>query len=294
MYTIRKPSRKTLFLLVGLCLVTVCILLGPSLLASNKNTLDLGIENNFITQSSPTDLVNRDSDQDGVLDWEESLWGLDPNKKDSDGNGVDDKSEITQKKEALGVKSENDIKATSTVTEQFSREFFSTFSALRQSGNLTKQNIEKLSVQGINSLTSMTIQDAYTAEDLIISTSSNQVYRKSLTATSKGLAITKIGNEITLLSKAIGKPKSDKLVLELKNIEQIYLTLATRTIAVPVPSSVKNTHLMLANTYHALGVAIGGLSEIYTDPALSVIYFNEYRKNIDSLLTTSAIINKVK
>ncbi len=34
------------------------------------------------------DLINRDSDGDQVPDWEESLWGTDPNKKDTDGNGV--------------------------------------------------------------------------------------------------------------------------------------------------------------------------------------------------------------
>ena len=42
------------------------------------------------------DLVNRDTDGDGLLDWEESLWDTDPNNKDTNGDGVSDSVEIAK------------------------------------------------------------------------------------------------------------------------------------------------------------------------------------------------------
>ena len=289
-----KPSRKTLYVIGGLCAVTAMVFIFNSYLSKTtfNPLIDKGVA--LTTKSSQQDLVFRDSDGDGVLDWEESLWGLDPNKKDSDNNGITDDREITAKKISLGVSS-TPTSATTTLTDQFSREFFSTFSALRQSGNLTKSNIDKLSKQGITSLSTFTIPDAYINKDIIISTSTNiTMYRKEITATAKGLQTEKIGSEVRLLSKAMGKPRSDKLVIELQKIEQIYLTLSERTIKVRVPSKIQNTHLKLANTYHRLGVAVGGLSEIYNDPALSIVYFNEYKKGIQNLLDISVTMQKIK
>ena len=289
-----KPSRKTLSVIVVLCTVTI----GVFILSfyQSKTTTNPFIKKgvSLVTKSSQQDLVARDSDGDGVLDWEESLWGLDPNKKDSDNNGITDNQEIATKKISLGI-SANLPAATTTLTDQFAREFFSTFSALRQSGNLTKANINKFSERSTGSLTSITVPDAYTSKDIIISTSTNiAIYRKEISATAKGLQTQKLGREALLLSKAMGKVRSDKLVSELQTIEQIYLTLSERTIKVRAPSKVQNTHLKLANTYHRLGVAIGGLSEIYDDPALSVVYFNEYKKGIQDLLDTSMVMQKIK
>lgn len=285
-----KPSRKTIYIIGALFLLCLSILFMSR--STKENVVDLTI-GEITTKGTSQDLVARDSDNDGVLDWEESLWGLNPNKADSDGNGVGDAAEITAKKISLGI-SISTTTGTTTLTDQFSREFFSTFSALRQSGNLTKSNIDALSKQGIASLTNFTILDIYAEKDIIKSTSTTvATYRALIAATAKGLPTKKLGTEARLLSKAIGKPRSDKLVRELQIIEKTYLSLAARTIAVPVPSKIQNTHLRLANTYNRLGIAIGGLSEIYTDPALSVVYFNEYKKGTDELLKLAATMQKL-
>ncbi len=286
-----KPSRKTI-VIIGILVFTILIILFLSR-AKDTNAANFTV-GELTTKSTSKDLVERDSDSDGVLDWEESLWGLNPNKADTDGNGVDDAAEISAKKVSLGITTSTST-GTTTLTDQFSREFFSTFSALRQSGNLTKSNIAALSKQGIDSLTKFTIPDIYTEKDIVKSTSTSVVkYRTLLTTTAKSLPTKKLGTEARLLSKAIGKPKSEKLVKELQLIEKTYLTLAKRTILVPVPSKIQNTHLALANTYYRLGTAVGGLSEIYNDPALSIVYFNEYKKGTDELLKLSATMQKLK
>ncbi|KKR84482.1 MAG: LamG domain protein jellyroll fold domain protein [Candidatus Nomurabacteria bacterium GW2011_GWA2_40_97] len=65
----------------------------------NKSSLLNSVKNESTTGLSYgdailEDLVNKDTDLDGVYDWEESLWGTDPTKKDTDDDGVLDNLEI--------------------------------------------------------------------------------------------------------------------------------------------------------------------------------------------------------
>ena len=91
-------------------------------------------------------LVNKDTDLDGVLDWEEGLWGTDPAKKDTNGDGITDNVEIKNLKVAQGKTTETteDI-ANLTQTDKFSRELFSTVVALNQAGIINQATIDKLS-----------------------------------------------------------------------------------------------------------------------------------------------------
>ncbi len=93
------------------------------------------------------DLISTDTDGDGVLDWEESLWGTDPTKKDTSGNGLGDAAEIEKMKQATGkstlglAQSEENL----TETDKFSRELFTTIVALNQTGGLDQNTVDKLS-----------------------------------------------------------------------------------------------------------------------------------------------------
>ncbi|MEX2052408.1 MAG: hypothetical protein WD991_01775, partial [Candidatus Paceibacterota bacterium] len=71
------------------------------------------------------DLVGRDTDGDGISDWEESLWGTDPTKKDTDLNGVSDGDEIAELKRQAGMTGgENESQSDLSQTDKFSRELF--------------------------------------------------------------------------------------------------------------------------------------------------------------------------
>lgn len=286
-----KPNKKTQSIIVGLCTISILFLW----FAQKKDVVPLLTQNDIITQSSE-DVVTRDSDQDGVRDWEEFLWGLDPNKKDTDDNGISDSQELEAKKVALrGTLSVATSTATTTFTDSFSREFFVAFSALKQSGNLTTSNLDQISKQSIEALTQTTLAQKYSTEDLILASStqtSKTIYKEAIIATRKGLSIKILGRELELLNRAINKPRSEKLLAELAKIQQIYLTLAERTIKTSAPSAIQNTHLELANTYYKLGAAVGGLRLIYDDPALSIVYFSEYKKALDKLPTTLEALEK--
>lgn len=286
-----KPHKKTIYIIGGLCVVSALFIWFNK----NEERLPL-LSNNDILTASTKDITSQDSDGDGVQDWEEFLWGLNPNKKDSDGNGISDDKELEKNKTTLrGSLVVASTTATSTFTDTFSREFFMAFSALKQSGNLTSSNIDKLSQQSIASLTQGTIQEKYSKSDLLIASSSpdaKTIYKKALEQTGKGLQIKLLGKEVGLLGRAINKPRSEKLITELQRIQKIYLLLAEKTILTATPSAIQNTHLDLANTYYKLGAAVGGLTQIYDDPAISIVYFSEYQKTVEKLPTIVTTIKR--
>ena len=88
------------------------------------------------------ELVEDDADADGLKDWEEPLWGLDPENPDTDGNGVTDGEEILRIRNSIDTSTtlagEEDVPLTQTGT--FSQELFSLISALQENGELTDQS----------------------------------------------------------------------------------------------------------------------------------------------------------
>lgn len=289
-----KPRKKTIYIISALVALSLLFVW----FTREKIIVPL-LSPSDIVPASAEEVSSRDTDGDGIRDWEEYLWGLNPNSKDTNNDGVSDFDEIATKKVALREISEvGTTTASSTFTDSFSREFFVAFTSLKQSGNLTTANINKISQQSIEALTQTTFTEKYSKKDLLVASSTQAArtaYAKAISGTGKGLAITKLGRELELLNRAINKPRSEKLIKELESIQKIYLALAERTIAIPAPSAIQNTHLDLANIYYKLGAAVGGLTQIYDDPALSVVYFSEYQKALEKLpVAMSAISTYVK
>ena len=98
------PSRK--FVIVALsALVVFGVVFG---LVAWKNSKKIAAENQInqgglqVEKITYQDLVSKDTDGDGIEDWEESLWGTDPNNKFTQ-EGTPDASLIEHKKKSLGI-----------------------------------------------------------------------------------------------------------------------------------------------------------------------------------------------
>lgn len=96
------------------------------------------------------DLVNKDTDGDGILDWQERLYGLDPTKKETT-QGIPDGVAIEKLKFQAGSDGQVSIKSNEaqvveklTETEKFSRELFATIAAASQNGAVDQATIDQL------------------------------------------------------------------------------------------------------------------------------------------------------
>src|SRR3990172_5996419 len=92
-------------------------------------------------------LVQKDSDGDGLFDWEEALWGTNPNNKYTN-EGITDSEFIAQKKKELAASEDGQTETQGeenlNETEKFSREFLATVTALKQTGNLNEGAISNI------------------------------------------------------------------------------------------------------------------------------------------------------
>mgnify|MGYP001567058144 FL=1 len=100
---------------------------------------------------SPAEILDIDSDDDGLKDWEETLWKLDPNNPDTDKNGVSDAEEVKKKMTEIDTKSETEESnkdgvegesyTTGTETDILSKKLFAEYMNLKKSGNFNEESV---------------------------------------------------------------------------------------------------------------------------------------------------------
>lgn len=117
----------------------------------NKEKLAGAEQENGLIYGDATvaDLINKDTDLDGVPDWEEPLWGLDPTKKET-APGISDITVVNKLKIEQGLSAESgdgESQSTENLTEtdKFSRELFSTVATLIQTGAMDQEAVDKIS-----------------------------------------------------------------------------------------------------------------------------------------------------
>jgi hypothetical protein len=93
------PSSKFIFSLLFLIIIVAGISFGARY-KQKKQARDI-LTAAEIRINNANVLVD-DTDNDGLLDWEEALWGLNPIDADTDGDGITDKEEVDAYKSRLG------------------------------------------------------------------------------------------------------------------------------------------------------------------------------------------------
>ena len=100
------PSKKFIKR-ISIIFGALIIIFVASFFVNKKETVTFpensGLSVGKLKKATVEDLISKDSDQDGISDWEENLWGTDPNNKVSNSSGVSDKEYIDNKKKALQI-----------------------------------------------------------------------------------------------------------------------------------------------------------------------------------------------
>lgn len=102
-FALRTKTRLLVAVLVFAALISVVIWRGLDLISSEKK---IEVSPSASSKSSASALnalgeASKDSDQDGLKDWEEAILRTDPNKADSDGDGTPDGEEIAKNRDPL-------------------------------------------------------------------------------------------------------------------------------------------------------------------------------------------------
>lgn len=236
------------------------------------------------------DLVNKDTDGDGILDWEEGLFGTDPTKKETT-PGIPDQKAVSKMRAEQG----SDKKTTKTntgeenltQTEKFSRELFGTIAAASQSGTMDQASIEALSNSLAEKIKNPVVRKVYLLSDLKIGTSENKEAIKTY-----GDALDKIQKLYTVNYTVLDVLQ--KFIVDDNNVDTSVLTqldpiisqtkkVIDTALKTSVPQSLSILHLNVINSLEKLMENLNDIKLYDTDSIVSFGAISQYQPNADAL-----------
>ena len=278
------PSKKfiSILLIIVVFLAIFFTIKGViSLFKSIKSNKPLGQPTTMVVG----EIIQKDSNHNGIADWEEYLWGLDPTK-----NGPENKEFITSKKTALtqsgDISTPTDDSKTITDNEALSREFFATIVSLQQTGDLNQASIQSVSDAIGQKIVAVPLSDIYTRANLKFvtdSTTANTNYYNAFNSLVNKYANEDMGSELTLISQGLGN-NDPQALFAVKTVAGAYKSFGSEFIKIPVPSSLSTIHLRMANDYYKIGESIDGLTVTLSDPIIGMRAIINYKKYSDELV----------
>lgn len=276
------PSKKvSVVILITAILVSLIILLSNKDEEKNDNSL---IQKN-LSVNILADNKNNDSDNDGLQDWEEILWGTNPNNPDTDGDGTNDLDEIESNRNPndgtandqnynfeeriiaeISSTQTNNQTLTGQVGTNFAKEYFT----IRQNGELSEE--EKLNL--VNSLTErasnavnfkkpFSIYDLKTFDSTIEKDKLLKYAQDTFDANVKFVQLIQISG-----------PASDY-----DSLNRIMIDLSNRMMQMEVPSEIASEHLDMANNYNVIGQTMLGIKQDTSDPLFALFSLDQYQKS---------------
>lgn len=276
------PSKKFMSLLLIVIIFIVMIFLVKGIVSLFKN-INGGKASNGVTEMTVGSIIQKDSNNNDIADWEEYLWGLNPYK-----NGKENKEFILSKKNAL--MQSGDIKIpdeTESITENeiLSREFFATIISLQQTGNLNDESMQSISDAIGQKIEAISIPDIYTKDMIKVEKDSRKTkddYFIAFMTLAFKYENEDIGKELILISQGLGN-NDPQALSAVKSIASAYKSFGSELIKIPVPASASSIHLDLANNYEKTGQSIEGLAEILADPIIGMRAIISYKKYNDAI-----------
>ena len=277
----KTPSPKVLaFLIIVVLLTTTTIVSSKFLpnLVKNKSGADqvnLTIKNNLDKQLDP-----KDTDSDGLPDWQEEIWGSDKNNPDTDGDGTTDGKEVNENRNPTVVGPDDKILSDreialqyvpsktdpDSVTSILSKNLLLRLAQLEQSGQYNAQTGDELATGLVDqTLSEVQIPDKYPTSVFLTFESKELIKLEEYK--NKILEIQK--NELMKIDP--NKQELDPIINSFKNI-------AFQMSVIGVPKDLLAVHAKIANGYYIAAEALINLKMSDNDPILGILSIPIYKK----------------
>jgi len=315
------PNKKILFLLVFILLIFA----GWFYFSDYKNGQAEYIAEKekgpLVVALEQTSQLDKDTDGDGLKDWEELLWKTDPNKADTDGDGTSDNEEITLNRNPLKAGSSDKIsdkedivaqeKAVAdskqnTMTAIYARKFMSDYLTLKtQKGELTEEDKQNLVVKTMEGIKPPDMVDKYKISDLNIS---KDILEESIKEYALGMKSVFIDTKMptmseldifTVLLKSIKEENFKNIEISEKALNE-YIVLnkeLAKIILLPdVPENLSKNHLEVVNGFNNLAFSVENMAVAETDPVRAMVgqrlYTEQKLRIYNAMKNIEEIFNK--
>lgn len=239
-----------------------------------------------------TQIIEKDSDGDGLLDWEETLWGTDPFVIDTDGDGILDGEYVASRKK--NKTPEEIVKFEDlSYTSQFSRTFFAEYLQYQSDGTLT-ENEKSILISRLAQSVSADLPEAFALAKVKTVPVSDEVLANYLTsiavlvyeATPKG----ETKSELTLLEEALDA-NDPALLQRVEKIADGYDALAKKFEKLSVPSTLRAQHSALITATMRLGSIAHAFAATFDNAVYVLAVLPEHFVEADRLTKALSAIN---
>ncbi len=248
----------------------------PSFLLSRNN------DGNVVTMNSDTassSITSRDTDEDGLHDWEEQLYGSDPRKRDSDGDSTIDGEEVQTGRNPIIANTAKEGETPTDLTE-YSRLLFASSTELSEQKKAFLAQYLTQAGKDIRETTYRDLLSKFDAKDFtptpkqltgmnIVSDNTDDGFRNFINEFGKVVLKHKTPyaprNEITVINEYM-QSKKPQLLEELQLCVIEYNNLVKDLLALPVPSGNAKTLQTIILGYEGMALGIEGLQKIETNP----------------------------
>jgi len=263
---------------------------------------------NSITFNS---LTEKDSDNDGLKDWEEILWGTDPNNPDSDGDGTADGEEASNgRNPAIAGPDDNiDLSETQqnsslfntddadmTKTDLLSRELLKSVLIMQKTGNIDEQSINDVSNYFVQEILGNSVDTpaGYVYSDLKIAKVDDKETIKAY-GNELGIIImryydtTKDHTELDIIKDMLNNrySKDTEKITGFDEFIKYYEDGSLELLGLTVPKGISETHLEAINTLGNTAEALKTMRFFYSDPLVGVSGLIQYQKEATKLTDLS-------
>ena len=244
-----------------------------SIFVSKKSKNEIKIENKTISE-----IAMQDTDLDGILDWEESLWGTDKNNKKTF-NDLPDATYISNKKKEMNIQETKQTQEELTETDKFAREFFASYMALKDSRQVDSQTINNFSNALGQKIVNQELINKYAEKDLKISNTEEKedqkTYYNAMKKVFEKYKNDGIGTEMNVVASNLTRNEDPK---ELILISMAYKNFAEEALKITVPISLSTYHLKIINNSYNTGISIGSMQNLSKDPLVGLSGLSQYQK----------------
>lgn len=244
-----------------------------------------------------------DTDADGLPDWQEALYGTDPNNPESVEAGVLDADAVARGLVSPKFLSEEssaggeitipvDQAAANTLTDRFSRLFFSQYLAGRNAVAPTSEQIQQFVADATADVLSERAPD-YLPVSLVVRGTDDTATGVAAYVSAVDAALIASGgqggeNELAYFDAAI---KGDTEAADrMQSIAAVYRASAERMKAVLVPPSLVSAHAEATSAIYGLSIAVDDMAAYKADPLRAFVGIRKYKDYADSMSTSFAEI----
>ncbi len=297
-------------------LFSVVLVVGAFVLAR-------GIESPPIAQASAEAallgaIAVKDSDADGLPDWEEGLYGTDPRITDTSKLGMTDGQAVARglivpraianisvatsspSTPLIVDSSLPPAPAEGTLTAAFAKNFFTMYLSMKElkgGADLTEADMQEVASQALSTLSeAITIApDFKSAKDLKISGSGAEALKEFA-----------VNAEAILLKNKSSASKSELLYLQdavqnndatglphIDSIARAYRDSAVGLAVLPVPQELASANLALINALMRVSQISGDFVQVNTDPLVTILALQQYSPAVLALGTAFKDIGEV-